>query len=551
MPDPGRRAVAYVRESTEEQGQGFSPDAQRQAISKFAADNDLELIGEYCDFHSGWRKSDARADFQRLMGDAADGRFDVVLVFHTSRFARSQVEARKYKQLLRESLGIRVVSVTQPMGEDPSDPSSFLAESIHEMFDEYYSVSLSFWVRHGLHEKARQGHLVGMLPWGYIRDPNTSLAVPDPEKAPLVLEMFDRYATGQESDRTIAAWLNAKGARTARGRLFSKDTVREMLCNAACAGYVTALRDRSREIKGLHEAIITDELSDRVQEVRSGRTRVVKPGPPSDEFLLRKLICCERCGSRMHGTTGSRPRVRRYICSTRRYGHPCGEPIVKAEPLEEQLVDWLRGFQPDQQLQAIVADEIAQAGGVRSEDEQRRRELTGQLERLQDLYVMGDMTKNQYVMRRQIVEEELERTGPPVTPKLDRAAAVLADFPRFWEIETEPAERRKLLTSLFERVWSQGGKIVAVKPHDAFRAYFQALQRAAAVDTQARCRTRVRVPSLPLLKCLETGHFSYLRNGADQSGVDPSVTAVCEYAGGGELLRLEQILDDKGWADRR
>ncbi len=57
--------------------------------------------------------------------------------------------------LLRDRLGIRVVSVTQPIGDDPSDPSFFLAESIHEMFDEYYSVSLSFWTRTGLREKAR------------------------------------------------------------------------------------------------------------------------------------------------------------------------------------------------------------------------------------------------------------------------------------------------------------------------------------------------------------------------------------------------------------
>ena len=173
-----QRAAAYIRESTEEQGQGFSPDAQRQAISKFASENELQLTREYCDFHSGWRKSEARPEFQRLMADAAEGLFDVVLVFHTSRFARSQIEARKYKQLLRERLGIRVVSVTQPMGEDPSDPSSFLAESIHEMFDEYYSVSLSFWTKSGLREKARQGHLVGTLPWGYMRDPDTGLAIP-------------------------------------------------------------------------------------------------------------------------------------------------------------------------------------------------------------------------------------------------------------------------------------------------------------------------------------------------------------------------------------
>ena len=52
MTDRTLRAVAYVRESTEEQGQGFSPDAQRQGIRRFAPENGLELVGEYCDFHS-------------------------------------------------------------------------------------------------------------------------------------------------------------------------------------------------------------------------------------------------------------------------------------------------------------------------------------------------------------------------------------------------------------------------------------------------------------------------------------------------------------------
>jgi Resolvase, N terminal domain len=97
MAETPPRAVAYIRESTEEQGQGFSPDAQRERIREFAPENDLQLIGEYCDFHSGWRKSAARPEFQRLMADAAEGKFDVVLVFHTSRFARNQVEARRYK----------------------------------------------------------------------------------------------------------------------------------------------------------------------------------------------------------------------------------------------------------------------------------------------------------------------------------------------------------------------------------------------------------------------------------------------------------------------
>ena len=99
--------------------------------------------------------------------------------------------------------------------------------------------------------------------------------------------MFERYATGSESDRTVAPWLNAKGARTARDRPFGKDTVREMLCNAAYAGYVSGLRDRSRWMKGLHQPIVSEELFDRVQEVRSWRTRILKPSRPSEDYLLR------------------------------------------------------------------------------------------------------------------------------------------------------------------------------------------------------------------------------------------------------------------------
>lgn len=104
MGDSPTRAAAYVRESAEEQGQNFSPDAQRQAIATFAAENALEMVREYCDFHSGWRKSEARPEFQRLMADAADGSFDVVLVYHTSRFARNQVEARRYSSCFASGL---------------------------------------------------------------------------------------------------------------------------------------------------------------------------------------------------------------------------------------------------------------------------------------------------------------------------------------------------------------------------------------------------------------------------------------------------------------
>jgi hypothetical protein len=84
-----------------------------------------------------------------------------------------------------------------------------------------------------------------------------------------------------------------------RGRLFISDTVREMLCNAAYCGYVSGRRDKSKAIKGLHEAIVPDALFDRVQLMRRERARTLKPGRPSPKYVLRGLAHCKRCHANM------------------------------------------------------------------------------------------------------------------------------------------------------------------------------------------------------------------------------------------------------------
>jgi hypothetical protein len=117
--------------------------------------------------------------------------------------------------------------------------------------------------------------------------------------------------------------------------------------------------------------------------------------------------------------------MRRYQCSTRRRHGTCEQKMLAAQPLEEQLVDWLHTFQPSPELRRLILDTIGtETGGRPGEDAERRRELTSQLERLRELYVMGDITKPQYVMRRQIMEEELQRTKPPTDPDPDRAQAL-------------------------------------------------------------------------------------------------------------------------------
>ncbi len=86
------------------------------------------------------------------------------------------------------------------------------------------------------------------------------------------------------------------------------------------------------------------------------------------------------------------------------------------------LIDWLHTFQPDAPLRRLIIDAIRELSGCQpDQDADRRPQLLTQFERLRDLYMMGEFTKTEYVMRRQALEEELERTKSPADPDLDRA----------------------------------------------------------------------------------------------------------------------------------
>ena len=467
-----RRAVAYVRESTEEQGKGYSPAGQRNAISQFAERSELRLVAEYLDLESG-TKADRRPEFQRLIADAIVGAFDVVLIFHTSRFARNAMEAKQYKKLLRDELGIDVISVTQSIGLDTSDPTSFLNESINEIFDEYYSRSLSFWTTMGLAQKARQGFVTGSLPWGYLRGDN-GIAVPDPERAPVVHALFTIYSTGNYSFRDLARVLNERGQRTTRGALFCADTVRDMLGNLSYAGFVTAQRSTNRDIRGKHEPIITEALFERCADIRRKRTTTRHPGQSLATYLLRSLARCERCDGRMHGQKAGKKSTPRYYCSTRRkQGSGCDQPLALAAEVEAQVVEFVSLFKPspairDEILHQLATDEQADdVAASRSRSTLKRRR-----KRLRDLYEMGDLERAEYLAKREAIDAELDSLSPGTAPDIDGARVVLENFERFWKQERDPEKRRELVAQLVERVWIDDKRVVAIRPTPAFKPLF-------------------------------------------------------------------------------
>ena len=157
-------------------------------------------------------KSDDRPAFQKMIRDSAKQIFDVILVWKLDRFARNRYDSAHYKSILRKN-GVKVISATEAISEGAE---GILLESMLEGLAEYYSVELGVKVKRGLTENALKArHNGGIIPFGLMVDKEQKYQ-PDPLTAPVVREIFEKYADG-ESVAEIRNSLSARGIKTKTG----------------------------------------------------------------------------------------------------------------------------------------------------------------------------------------------------------------------------------------------------------------------------------------------------------------------------------------------
>lgn len=303
-------AACYIRVSTDDQLE-YSPDSQISKIKEFAQRNGYELPDEYVfveDEGISGRKAEKRPQFMRMIGIAKQSPkpFDAILVWKFSRFARSREDSIVYKSMLRKQHNIDVISVSENIGDDKM---SILIEALIEAMDEFYSVNLAEEVTRGMTQRVKKGLPVCPPAFGYnIKDKNY---YPNEQEAPIVLEIFTRYANG-EGMLKIAKDLGLRGVRTRQGKLPENRWVEFILNNPVYIGKLrwsqngvraVSKRDYFNEdvlvIDGHHEAIVPIELWEKVQaRLRSDKqiyTKFAKKGQPIPH-MLKGLVRCSACG---------------------------------------------------------------------------------------------------------------------------------------------------------------------------------------------------------------------------------------------------------------
>ena len=314
-------AAAYIRVSTEDQVE-YSPASQLEKIREYAKRNGYILPEEYIFKDEGisGRNTKKRVEFNRMIGIAKQKPkpFDTILLWKFSRFARNREDSIVYKSMLRKQCGIDVVSISENTGDDKM---SVLIEALIEAMDEYYSINLSEEVKRGMTEKASRGGLVTRPPFGYKAV--NGEAVIDPEKASIVKKIFEDYANGK-SIRKITEWINVDiKARLNDEKMISYHTLSKMIRNPFYIGVVSW---DGITTQGQHEALITKELFDKVQERLKSEPYVKyqREKPPKKPFMLQGLVRCDSCGSTLCRTCTKGDRAEGVQCA----GYFCKKCLV-------------------------------------------------------------------------------------------------------------------------------------------------------------------------------------------------------------------------------
>ena len=351
-------AVAYCRYSSNNQREE-SIDAQLRAIREYAQNNNIVIIGEYCDSAMSGTNAD-RKEFQRMISDSSKKRFSLVLVHKLDRFSRDRDDTISYKVALKRN-GVKVFSVTERFDDSPE---GILIEAVVEGIAAYYSKNLSRETMKGMKENAYNSKFNGSRPpYGYKlvprkdKDGNIEYSKKRGTKLhDLALDEKNHVAVQKIFDMTlerktypeIIKYLKENGYTMTSGKEFSTSTLLQILKNERYTGtYIFnqtcrhgnhgLTKNKPEDVirnENAFPAIITKEKFHDVQKLLAARAKK-HPGIKIEDYLLSGKIFCGEC---LNVYIGERRKKRRANNQSEYYlYYRCkGSHIVKGEKIKAE-----------------------------------------------------------------------------------------------------------------------------------------------------------------------------------------------------------------------
>ena len=412
-----QKCYIYMRVSTAMQVEGYSLEAQKDRLTKFAQFQDMEIVREYCDAGKSGKNITGRPEFSRMLQDVAEEKDGVsyILVFKLSRFGRNAADVLNSLQYIQD-YGVNLICVED--GIDSSKDSGKLTITVLSAVAEIERENILVQTMEGRKQKAREGKWNGgQAPFGYELDSKNSTLIMNSEEAEIVRIIFDQFTRTEAGADSICKYLNQHGYTKKRLRdqevsYFSRSTILKILDNPVYVGKIAYGKNKTEKVKGtrdqycrvkqdeylladgLHDAIIDEETWEAAKEKRK-RTGVrwVKTHSLDHEHILSGLIKCPLCGGGMSGTvqrrknkkTGEYKDTFYYRCHHRKRvdGHICDyKPMLNQKVFNAEIEEFIRYMAGGEKFKEFLMEKLEEKVDVSSLEEEKKQ-LAGQLQQAQ------------------------------------------------------------------------------------------------------------------------------------------------------------------------
>lgn len=245
-----KRIAIYIRVSTLDQArEGYSLEAQEKALRKWCSERGYVIYDLYADRGISGKDIKHRPEMNRLLEDAEDGKFDIVLFWALSRFTRSVSDL--YDTMERfQKWNIAMISYTEsfdtstPMGRAMIGIVGVFAQLERELTGERVSAAMA--------ERATHGKRTCSEILGYDKKGKDSFTINE-EEAEYVRFCFDTYLLRKNLSE-VAQEARAKGYKGKRGKEPSAYSIQKILTRTVYCGYNTYC---GQLYKGNYEPIIS------------------------------------------------------------------------------------------------------------------------------------------------------------------------------------------------------------------------------------------------------------------------------------------------------
>ena len=486
-----KQAIVFARVSSREQEQGSSTESQLKIMKDYCEKYSLKVIKIY-NLTESSTNGERKKFWEMITFIKSQKKKTAIIVHCIDRLQRGYKECVEVENLLTKDV-VEVHFLKEGLTlHKESSSSDIMRYDMGVLSAKMYIGSMRDNVKRSLNFNRDQGKWQSFAPIGYLNTRDISdraTIIVDDERAPIVVKLFEAYATGMHSLKSLHVLVQQMNlcSRQRKG-VNIKPITRANLHNVLQNPFYYGVMKTKGELRAhIYPAIIDKELFDRVQYILGGgkpqTTRVHGEIP----FALSGLIRCSTCGCAITPEQHTKKSGKQYIylrCSHLK--GDCNQGIVNENIIFEQLENDV--FQkmsiPTSMLSSlkdnvkiVVKKDLDINASIKRNFTNSMSKLKDKEERLFDFFLDGNIDKPTFESKKAEIEIEKKDLQDSIDKMLDIDVNIAKTIENLIDIignslklfkNATPHNKRALLGLVLSDCYLDGKKLVYTlqKPFD-------------------------------------------------------------------------------------